>query len=101
MTDKERKELKSLVETYFYKNGKPKRFINGIVRQRLKYLTDKAHRKFLVGIYYKTPSGRVGAKNYTVWADSIRNAQKKAEKKFWGGKGKEYSIQGGDATEIK
>lgn len=58
--------------------------------------------KYNVGLYYRTPSGRVGAKNYTITAKDEGHAMKIAEKQFLKGKkGKGYKIQGGDAQKVK
>jgi hypothetical protein len=49
---------------------------------------------YLVGIYYKTPAGRVGARNITVKAKTEDEAISKAESIIKKKKG--YKIQGGD-----
>jgi hypothetical protein len=53
--------------------------------------------KYQVGLFYQTPTGKAGAKNYIISADDENKALKIAEKKFMQGKkGKGYKIQGGD-----
>lgn len=59
-------------------------------------------KKYHVGLYYQTPTGKAGAKNFRVAAKNETEAEKKARKLFMQGKaGKGYKIQGGDVMEIK
>lgn len=63
----------------------------------------KAKKRFRVGLYYQTPTGRAGAQNYTIdGAKSEDDAIKIARKRFLKNrKGKGYRIQGGDAQQVK
>jgi hypothetical protein len=53
--------------------------------------------KYMVGIFYQTPTGRAGAKNYILLAENEGKALKLAEKRFMRDKkGKGYKVHGGD-----
>lgn len=66
-------------------------------------MTAKTKKRFHVGLYYQTPTGRAGAQNYTIEdAKSEDDALKIARKRFLKNrKGKGYKIQGGDAQQLK
>jgi hypothetical protein len=63
----------------------------------------KVKKRFHVGLYYQTPTGRAGAQNYVIDnAKSEDDALRIARKRFLKNrKGKGYKIQGGDAQQTK
>lgn len=57
---------------------------------------------FHVGLFFKTPSGRAGAKNYTIGGvHSAKEAVSSAKSRLRQEKKGRYKIKGGDAVEFK
>jgi len=52
---------------------------------------------YLVGVFYKTPNGNVGAKNFTIKAKNEDAAMEEGRKRIKK-RGKGYKIQGGDCV---